>query len=83
VAGDEDEEPQIDSLILLDREVDKVTPLCTQLTYEGLIDEIFGINNGVHGRRSLWQAPAFMQTRQDPRIPCRLRICAAKHSGGR
>lgn len=35
----------IDSLIIIDREVDMVTPLLTQLTYEGLIDEIFGIKN--------------------------------------
>ncbi|RIA91417.1 vacuolar protein sorting 33A [Glomus cerebriforme] len=33
----------IDSLIILDRSVDLITPLCTQLTYEGLIDEVFGI----------------------------------------
>ena len=37
--------PEIDQLILIDRDVDLVTPLCTQLTYEGLIDEIHGINN--------------------------------------
>lgn len=36
----------IDTLILLDRAVDMVTPCCTQLTYEGLIDEVFGIVNG-------------------------------------
>ena len=24
-----------------------MTPMCTQLTYEGLIDEVFGIKNGV------------------------------------
>ncbi|KAF9299383.1 hypothetical protein BGZ74_008935 [Mortierella antarctica] len=35
----------IDSLIIIDRSVDMVTPLCTQLTYEGLIDEIFHIKN--------------------------------------
>lgn len=35
----------IDSLIIIDRSVDMVTPLCTQLTYEGLIDEIFHIRN--------------------------------------
>ncbi|CAG8535444.1 3238_t:CDS:10, partial [Ambispora leptoticha] len=35
----------IDSLIIVDRSVDLITPLCTQLTYEGLIDEIFGIRN--------------------------------------
>ncbi|KAJ9587643.1 hypothetical protein L9F63_018937, partial [Diploptera punctata] len=36
---------QIDHLLLLDRGVDLLSPLATQLTYEGLIDEIFGINN--------------------------------------
>ena len=34
-----------DSLIMIDREADFVTPLLTQLTYEGLIDEVFGIRN--------------------------------------
>ena len=34
-----------ESVIIIDREVDFVTPLLTQLTYEGLIDEIFGIQN--------------------------------------
>ncbi|KAK9830347.1 hypothetical protein WJX72_011177 [[Myrmecia] bisecta] len=36
----------IDMLVLLDREVDCVTPLCTQLTYEGLADEVLRIRNG-------------------------------------
>ncbi len=27
--------PEIHNLILLDREVDMITPMCTQLTYEG------------------------------------------------
>ena len=30
----------------LDRESDLVTPLLTPLTYEGLVDELMGINNG-------------------------------------
>lgn len=34
-----------ESVIVIDREVDFVTPLLTQLTYEGLIDEVFGIQN--------------------------------------
>ena len=34
-----------DSLIIIDRQVDPVTPLCTQLTYEGLVDELVGIRN--------------------------------------
>lgn len=38
---------QIDALVLVDRTVDPLTPLCTQLTYEGLIDETFHIKNGV------------------------------------
>ncbi|KAM7416190.1 hypothetical protein PAMA_018316 [Pampus argenteus] len=38
--------PVFDTLLLLDRNVDLLTPLATQLTYEGLIDEIYGINNG-------------------------------------
>ncbi|CAI8023194.1 Vacuolar protein sorting-associated protein 33A [Geodia barretti] len=37
------EAANIDSLILLDRSVDMVTPLSSQLTYEGLIDETYGI----------------------------------------
>jgi Sec1 family len=36
----------IDTLILLDRAMDVVTPCCTQLTYEGLVDEVFGVVNG-------------------------------------
>ncbi|CAA2961403.1 vacuolar -sorting-associated 33 homolog [Olea europaea subsp. europaea] len=38
--------PEINTLILLDREVDMVTPMCSQLTYEGLLDEFLGVNNG-------------------------------------
>ncbi|KAJ8518791.1 hypothetical protein ONZ45_g4174 [Pleurotus djamor] len=36
---------KIDSLIILDRRVDLITPLLTQLTYEGLVDELVGIKN--------------------------------------
>lgn len=35
--------PQFDSLIIIDRTVDLTTPVVTQLTYEGLIDEFYGI----------------------------------------
>ena len=34
---------QIDSLVLIDRSVDLISPLPTQLTYEGLIDEMLSI----------------------------------------
>ncbi|RWS08819.1 Vacuolar protein sorting-associated protein 33A-like protein [Dinothrombium tinctorium] len=37
--------PQIDCLLLLDRSVDLLSPLVTQLTYEGLIDELYNIKN--------------------------------------
>nr|CAB3473428.1 unnamed protein product [Digitaria exilis] len=38
--------PEINTVILLDREVDMVTPMCSQLTYEGLLDEMLQIHNG-------------------------------------
>jgi len=34
-----------DALIVIDRRVDMITPLLTQLTYEGLIDEVVHITN--------------------------------------
>lgn len=37
---------KIDRVILIDREVDVVTPMITQITYEGLIDEVTGIKYG-------------------------------------
>ena len=40
--------PKVDNLIILDRSVDFLTPLMTQLTYEGLIDENFGIKYSIH-----------------------------------
>jgi hypothetical protein len=36
---------QVDGLIVVDRSVDWVTPMCTQLTYEGMLDEYIGIRN--------------------------------------
>lgn len=36
----------VDSLVIVDRSVDWVTPMCTQLTYDGMLDEYIGINNG-------------------------------------
>lgn len=41
--GGTDAIPQIDGIVLLDRSVDFTAALSTQLTYEGLIDEFFGI----------------------------------------
>ncbi|KAG7157717.1 Vacuolar protein sorting-associated protein 33B-like [Homarus americanus] len=39
--------PEIGHLFIFDRDADYVTPLLTQLTYEGVIDEHFGIKAGV------------------------------------
>ena len=42
-----DAAPEIGELILIDRSCDVVTPMLTQLTYEGLVDENFGISNSI------------------------------------
>jgi hypothetical protein len=36
---------EIDGLILIDRKADLVTPFCIQQTYEGMLDEHFGIHS--------------------------------------
>ena len=38
--------PTVDELILIDRSADMVTPMCTQLTYAGLLDEMFEMRHG-------------------------------------
>ncbi|CAI5525768.1 unnamed protein product [Closterium sp. Naga37s-1] len=40
------EHPSVDMMVLIDRQVDMVTPACTQLTYEGLLDELLHVANG-------------------------------------
>jgi hypothetical protein len=42
---DQTPSPHIESLIVIDREIDFATVLLTQLTYEGLLDEVFSIQN--------------------------------------
>ncbi|WOO77579.1 Vacuolar protein sorting-associated protein 33A [Vanrija pseudolonga] len=42
---DVDPSTDIDSIIILDRAVDWVSPMCTQLTYEGMLDEFIGISH--------------------------------------
>ena len=37
---------EIGHIFLIDRDVDFVSALCTQTTYEGLVDETFGIRSG-------------------------------------
>ena len=38
--------PSIDTLLVLDRDIDLISPLVTPLTYEGLLDELIGIETG-------------------------------------
>ncbi|CAM9768585.1 unnamed protein product [Lampetra planeri] len=37
---------EMGDLFLIDRDVDLITPLCSQVTFEGLLDDIFGIKCG-------------------------------------
>mmetsp|Transcript_29628 Transcript_29628/g.52023 ORF Transcript_29628/g.52023 Transcript_29628/m.52023 type:complete len:615 (-) Transcript_29628:65-1909(-) len=37
--------PEIDECVLIDRTTDMVTPMLTQMTYEGIIDELIGVKN--------------------------------------
>lgn len=39
--------PEIDRLIVIDRSMDLITPFVVPLTYEGLLDEVAGIDCGV------------------------------------
>lgn len=48
----------IDALVVLDRTVDLATPLLTQLTYEGLIDDVMGISSGFLNVDSSWVGAA-------------------------
>lgn len=41
------ESTEIESLLIFDRSVDLVTPMLTQLVYEGLIDEFFGFEGNL------------------------------------
>ena len=38
--------PKISELILFDRQCDLITPLCSPLTYEGILDDVFSIKSG-------------------------------------
>ncbi|EGR28532.1 vacuolar sorting protein, putative [Ichthyophthirius multifiliis] len=38
---------QIETMIIIERGIDFITPLCTQLTYEGLIDDNYEINGNI------------------------------------
>ena len=60
----------VDSLIIIDRAVDWVTPMCTQLTYEGMLDEFVGIKNGE--RRSALLS--YLEHPAEPQVTSRLTL---------
>ena len=59
----------IESLIIIDREVDFATILLTQLTYEGLIDELFGIKDNQAEIDTSIVGPAPGQQGKAPTVP--------------
>ena len=73
----------IESLIIIDREIDFATVLLTQLTYEGLIDEMFGIryNQAEIDSSIVGPPPGAQQSGKGPAAPdlegrCRGRFSA-------
>ncbi|XP_049849357.1 vacuolar protein sorting-associated protein 33A-like [Schistocerca gregaria] len=69
--------PEITQLVLLDRVVDPVTPLLTMLTYEGLIDEFFGIHDGcvkLSSEMVLTEQQIKTQTQQGVELPKKIKI---------
>ncbi|KAI8099584.1 Sec1-like protein [Halteromyces radiatus] len=58
----------IDQLIIIDRNVDTITPLCTELTYEGLIDETMGIRHGFVELDASLINPPTTQQQQSPNL---------------
>ena len=42
---EEDVPPEIGNLLIVDREVDMITPMLTQLSFEGAVDEVFGTSS--------------------------------------
>lgn len=61
----------IESLIIIDREIDFATVLLTQLTYEGLVDEMFGIKHNKADIESsiVGAAPGPQQSGKVPAAP--------------
>jgi vacuolar protein sorting-associated protein 33A len=55
----------VENLILIDREVDFPSALATQLTYEGLLDEVFGVaNNQTEVESSILEGAPLPSTQQ-------------------
>ncbi|GAA5905682.1 tethering complex ATP-binding subunit VPS33 [Sporobolomyces salmoneus] len=60
----------IDSMIVLDRQTDLISPLCTQLTYQGLVDEVVSIKHShVEVDPNLLNPPPAASTSSTPATP--------------
>ncbi|KAI8053101.1 Sec1-like protein [Syncephalis plumigaleata] len=59
----------IDSLVIIDRASDLVSPLCTQLTYSGLVDEYYGIKDGYIEMDSHARGAPIASTSYDDSLP--------------
>ncbi|GAA5946809.1 hypothetical protein JCM3765_002024 [Sporobolomyces pararoseus] len=60
----------VDSMIVLDRQVDMISTLCTQLTYQGLVDEMVGIKHShVEVDPNLLNPPPAASTSSTPNTP--------------
>ncbi|EGG14795.1 Sec1-like family protein [Cavenderia fasciculata] len=68
---------EIDTLMLIDRQVDLITPLCTPLTFEGLIDDFFSINNNEH----VLENTSKKQQQQVVKKPGQQKVSYPLHSG--
>ncbi len=77
------ERTTVNELILIDRSVDMVTPMCTQLTYAGLLDEMFEMRHGQlkHGGLKVSglddEDPVFRETRDKMFLGARTWVNAA------
>jgi hypothetical protein len=58
-------------LLIVDRRDDPVTPLLTQWTYQAMVHELFGINNG---RVDLTDVPDIRQEMKVTNLPTKLRV---------
>jgi len=71
--GDLNKQQSIQALLVIDRKIDLVTPMLTPLTYEGLIDDVLGIQVGgcVSVKKSIVEPDDSEEAQQQQRSPMR------------
>ena len=58
-----DSDSEVLACVMIDRDVDFITPFCSQFTYEGLLDEQFGINlNAIRVKPSILEKDSKLET---------------------